>query len=281
MKLKYVSITGADDKVDVTDLNAVAAKYPFVEWAILLMPERMGQPRCPSAQWIESFKAYYQGTNTALHLCGDGLLGFIAGKPEILALMKGFGRIQLNLEFGEVDGKYDPKALLAQMKAHAEFEFIVQYTDKHKNLLPLLEDVPNHALLFDGSAGRGVLPDGGWPAPIAGHSCGYAGGLTPDNVRSNIEKIAKTGATETWIDMESGVRTDDKFDLSKVRRVLEQSAPFAGFTDKASALWKKRWTLTTLYMVLVYVLILGLFQYAKHTPITDDMPGPTGGLSHE
>ena len=27
-----------------------------------------------------------------------------------------------------------------------------------------------------------------------------------------------------WIDMESGVRTDDKLDLAKVRRVLEQIA---------------------------------------------------------
>jgi hypothetical protein len=29
-----------------------------------------------------------------------------------------------------------------------------------------------------------------------------------------------------WIDMESGVRTDDRFDLTKVTRVLERTAPY-------------------------------------------------------
>jgi len=226
MKLKYVAITGADDGVKIDDLNAVARDHPFVEWALLYMPERAGQNRFPSEKWLADFTAHYKGAHRAMHLCGGAFLGFAENRKDVLGAMKGFRRIQLNLEFGNVEGKYDPEKLIAQVRAHPEFEFVIQYTDKRKNLLPVLKEIPNHALLFDGSAGTGVLP-GRWPAPLAGHFCGYAGGLRPENIRENIEKIAQAaGDYETWIDMESGVRTDDKFDLAKVRQVLSISAPW-------------------------------------------------------
>ena len=60
---------------------------------------------------------------------------------------------------------------------------------------------------------------------------GYAGGLGPDNLRTEIPKIAEaSGRHDFWIDMEGKVRDDsDRLDLSKVRRVLEICAPsFAG-----------------------------------------------------
>ena len=226
MKLKYVAITGADDGVTVDRLNALAVEFPFVEWALLFMPERMGQNRFPSAAWLKDFAANYKGAHKAMHLCGSAFLGFVENDPAILETMKGFRRIQLNLEFGDVDGRYDPEKLLARIKAHPEFEFVIQYTEKRKNLLPALAPIPNHAILFDASAGTGVLP-GSWPAPLSGHFCGYAGGLKPDNLLENIDKISKAaGDCQTWIDMESGVRTDDRFDLEKVAQVLARAAPF-------------------------------------------------------
>jgi hypothetical protein len=33
-------------------------------------------------------------------------------------------------------------------------------------------------------------------------------------------------ANEAWIDLESGARTNDCFDLDKVRRILELAKPF-------------------------------------------------------
>ena len=226
MKLKYVAITGADDGVTVEDLNALQKEYPFVEWALLYMPERAGEKRFPSEKWLQDFSTHYKGAHRAMHLCGGAFLGFVENDPAILKTMKGFRRIQLNLEFGDVDGKYDPQKLIEQIRAHPEHEFVIQYTEKRKNLLPVLATIPHHAILFDGSAGAGVLP-GAWPAPLSGHFCGYAGGLRPENVKDNIEKIAKTaGDYETWIDMESGVRTDDRFDLAKVRQVLAIARPW-------------------------------------------------------
>jgi hypothetical protein len=227
MHLKYISITGADDAVDPADLVALSREFPAAEWAILLLPDRAGTPRFPKAAWIKSFATQAGGLNTAMHLCGEALLGFVRGDAEIFDAMQGFSRIQLNLKFGAVEGQYDPAALLKRVADNPRWQFIIQYAKDKQGLLPLLKDIPNHAVLFDESAGRGITPES-WDAPLAGHFCGYAGGLNPDNVAQNLEIIAKVAAGhETWIDMETGVRTDDVFDLAKVRRVLEIASPYA------------------------------------------------------
>lgn len=226
MKLKYCSITGADDAVNVADLTNLAQEFPCAEWAVLLMRERAGTPRFPRPEWIENFTAHTLGQNKAMHLCGDAFLGFIAKDPEVLNLMAGFQRIQLNLKFGDVEGKYDPLALWARVRETPQHQFILQYTPEKQGLLPLFKDVANHAVLYDASAGQGVSPDK-WDAPLPGHFCGYAGGLNPDNVARNLRDIQRVAAShETWIDMETGVRTDDRFDLDKVRRVLTIAQPY-------------------------------------------------------
>ena len=227
MQLKFTSITGADDAVDAKELVKLSKEFPTAEWAILLLPARAGTARFPSTDWIKNFSAQAKGLNTAMHLCDGALLGFIRGEKEILDLMSGFKRIQLKLKFGDVEGKYDPADLIKRVRENPQFEFIIQYGKEKQGLLPLLKDVPNHAVLFDDSAGRGISPDS-WEPPLAGHFSGYAGGLNPANVAQNLETISKVAAGHvTWIDMETGVRTDDKFDLAKVRSVLEISAPYA------------------------------------------------------
>ena len=77
--------------------------------------------------------------------------------------------------------------------------------------------------LFDMSHGAGILPKE-WLAPIDGVRCGYAGGLSPENVVSQIKLIeSKVGNYELWIDMETQIRSnaDQQFDLGKVVAVLE------------------------------------------------------------
>ena len=50
---------------------------------------------------------------------------------------------------------------------------------------------------------------------------GYAGGFNPENVADKLHYLLTNDEVgDFWIDMESGVRTDDWFDLDKVRRVL-------------------------------------------------------------
>lgn len=235
MRLQYCSITGADNDVDPDDLFALGRKYPFVEWAILLLPSQAGMPRCPDMGWIENFVRVCQG-NRAMHLCEGGLLGFIAGDSNIRKVMSGFQRIQLNVKFGDVEGRYDPAELVARVREAPQWQFIIQYAADKKNLLQSFENIKNHAVLFDASAGKGISP-ASWDAPLPGHFCGYAGGINPDNVARNLEMILKTAAGHTtWIDMESGVRTNDRFDLDKIHRVLEISAPYANSDGTTSTI---------------------------------------------
>lgn len=76
-----------------------------------------------------------------------------------------------------------------------------------------------NAILFDASKGTGK-PIEHFPQPYHGFFCGYAGGIGPDNIDGVISKIEDMGPGICTIDMESGVRTNDKFDLSKVEKVL-------------------------------------------------------------
>ncbi|HYD18003.1 MAG TPA: hypothetical protein VEF76_05965 [Patescibacteria group bacterium] len=235
MHLKFVSITGADDAINPQDLVELSREFPFAEWAVLLLPARAGTPRFPKYEWIRSLAALGRELNTAMHLCDEALLGFIRGDNDIQGLMSGYKRIQLNLKFGAVEGKYDPADLIARVRANSQFQFIIQYGRDKQSLLPLLADIPNHAVLYDDSAGRGITPES-WDAPLPGHFCGYAGGLNPDNVAQQLKTIAQVAKDYvTWIDMETGVRTNDAFDLAKVRRVLEISQPYTIAEDRPAA----------------------------------------------
>ena len=83
------------------------------------------------------------------------------------------------------------------------------------------------SVLLDASGGMGidtpikVLPNAGKNFKV-----GYAGGFNPDNVAEKLTYLYEQKEVgDFWIDMESGVRTDDWFDLDKVCRVLEICQP--------------------------------------------------------
>lgn len=224
--LTKVAITGPDDAVDIADLNAISAEFPYVEWALLCEPEAAGTARAPSFEWIDAFMREARG-HRAVHMCTSALIGLSKGEEKFRRIVEGFDRIQLNFKYRETGSRLNLDGLVAQVKSFADKTFIFQYGGEYVKLLPAFEGCENMAVLFDGSAGSGALPDS-WPAPLPGFACGYAGGLGPDNIVAQVEKIKSVlpPGYETWVDMESGVRTNDVFDLTKVCRVLEAAAPY-------------------------------------------------------
>ena len=74
--------------------------------------------------------------------------------------------------------------------------------------------------LLDASGGEGInTPLEPLNLP---HKIGYAGGFNADNVADKLTFLLTSERVgDFWIDMESGVRTDDWFDLNKVVKVLE------------------------------------------------------------
>jgi phosphoribosylanthranilate isomerase len=221
MTLKYISITGADDQVDIGELVRLSREFPLVEWAILYYPNRTGENRNPSAAWRSEFLARCDFANKAAHLCATAVPSFVAEGLDFEPELRQFQRIQLNFTRERLTEERLPQ-LVSRVRRESGTAFMTQDNEKNTGVADLFAGVANHQILFDASAGHGVSPDQ-WPVPVAGKFCGYAGGLSPANIEFELDRIQRAaGGQPYWIDMESGVRTDNQFDLEKVGLVLER-----------------------------------------------------------
>lgn len=221
-----VTITGADDGTDPNQLAHLSRFYPFVEWGILFSEKRRGGPRYPSLRWIRSLEelaAERRQLKLAMHLCGAEarLATLNAHEFDPGPVWK---RVQLNgYETGTATREWWENAL------HCSFHWILQARTT-ESLRAAIDDacVSGAHILYDPSGGGGKGPVM-WPempahSPSEKNSIdfGFAGGIGPDNVEEVIRqvRIRNTTLSHVWIDMESGVRTDDRLDLDKVATVL-------------------------------------------------------------
>lgn len=226
MKLTTVTITGADDSINPNDILDLSKDFPFVEWGILLSRNSIGTRRFPSRDWMQHLRHRDSNAKFSGHLCGayvkEILMGNINFISELKIIWLLFNRIQINTHGIKHD--YDRLKLIDCLTRYPQKEFIFQYDDINKEILSnvALDSEISCSALFDLSHGAGVLPDK-WPDPIKNIKCGYAGGLSPENVGDQIRLISdKVDDLEVWIDMETHIRSDnDKlFDLKKVEEVL-------------------------------------------------------------
>lgn len=216
--LTRVTITGADDATDPRLLAHLSAEFPFVEWGVLFSTTRINTARYPSQIWVERlFRAAGGAAHLSAHLCGGIARDTLAGISGHLAELPAFDRVQVN-------GFTPPSPGLASVAmAFKHIEFILQC--RREVDLQATADVavqmPDASVLFDPSGGRGI--EGfTYPLPPLGLRLGYAGGIGPNNVNDVLRTIGVVDG-DFWIDMESGVRTNDQLDLDKVRSVLFQA----------------------------------------------------------
>jgi phosphoribosylanthranilate isomerase len=228
MKLTKITFTGVDENTNPLKWVTLTREYPFIEWGFLFSKDKQGNhPRYPSESSIESFKSFIQSSkvehNLSAHICGTYTRQLINGEAAILdnKLLKGFKRVQIN--FSTYLPLQDPSKFVKRLAKFNRYEFILQVKDLNDPIIKICQDEKVRcAPLLDLSGGTGkVLTD--FPAPN-GNWVGYAGGLNPDNVARAIRKIEKLeGLERYWIDMESGVRTDDWLDLDKCEKVIEET----------------------------------------------------------
>lgn len=229
-----VTITGADDEVDPVMLDEIAREYPFVEWAILFSQSREGQPRYPTASWREKFywATFNRGQyySTAAHLCGKSVDAFLASyeyfKNEVTM---GFDAIQIN----KLTDENRDEIFTFARTVEDEQDIILQFNDNTSHLLTgwYADEIPeNLRILFDASGGKGksAQETGGWPnipEPFSSNlAYGYAGGINESNIEQvmfEVQQLHKDVEGWTWVDLETGARTEDKFDIDKVIRILE------------------------------------------------------------
>jgi len=242
MRLSHLTFTGADDSVDPEALARISARDPLVEWGILFDAEQCGQPRFPSEAWRREFYRAAPHARRAAHVCGTQFLSELASAAMPSASVLGselcgaFGRIQLN--FG---AQRLPLAVLTGLVAGwrggrwrrangAPLSLITQHNDGNRQVHELFAESGSngtrypafYSVLFDASGGRGLQP-ATWPARPHGLTCGYAGGIAEHNITALLRSLAATEpeALPVWLDIESGVRSGERFDLDKIGKVIE------------------------------------------------------------
>jgi len=246
MILDRVTVTGADDSTRPEDLIELSIRFPFVEWGILFSKSSEGSFRFPTRTWIQSLinaikeRKHSNTINLSGHICGRWVRDICEGNwtivkdklpmvPDLSDILHSFQRFQLNFH-AQVHNLNREKFF------YGGIEFLQVY---NSSLIFQMDNVNNSLLdeakkmgiiaspLFDLSGGAGILPSY-WPEAKESYT-GYAGGLSPDNVAEQIEKIKLVaGDSRIWIDVERRVRSEDdsKLDLDKVTRFLEVAEPF-------------------------------------------------------
>ena len=229
-----VTVTGADDSVDPSELLDLQARFPFAEFGILVSEKyslASGAVRFPSKRWLQLLIGACGGKmNLSCHICGRWVDDLLGGTfPDFTKISDwfrySFQRFQVNTH--GVPRRIAFEALNEIVDAlRVESKNVIFQIDSVNNIIPMIERLQTVEALFDLSHGAGVLPPA-WPTPIDRVSCGYAGGLSPENVEEQIQKIISvSNGKEFWIDAETKLRDGGNFDLDKVAAFLEKAKPW-------------------------------------------------------
>lgn len=222
--LQHITFTGIDQYTDIARLRELQKRFPLAEFGVLLSTDwEKNGTRFPNPVLLKELTG--QDLHLSAHLCGkaaalalDGYWPWIDknifGSAKI---RKAFRRIQLNVS----TRKNLPEILAATLPPT---EIIIQQRDAdHAGLfLRSAECMADVSVLLDASGGRGVESPFEVRPEMKAFKVGYAGGLGPDNAADRLaELLSNPDIGRFWIDMESRVRTDDRFDLDKVEAVLQ------------------------------------------------------------
>lgn len=226
MKLQHITFTGIDGKTDLGRLWEIQQEYPIAEFGVLVAKNwRENGNRYFNPSYIDALD---RGLNLSAHLCGSIARAAVRGNVEPLLEWMNydrtslFNRCQLNI----ATSPDNPSSFSYQGDICELFEeVILQQKGVHDCDLWIGSEASDHVtVLLDASGGQGI------DTPIevlpVVHKVGYAGGINPDNVEEKLRNLMQNpDVGDFWIDMESGVRTDDWFDVDKVARVLELCKP--------------------------------------------------------
>lgn len=200
--INYSHGNGADDSVRIPDLIEIAEEYPFVEFGILLSRGAMGRPRFPSADWLARLidACAGKGMRFAGHICGAWVKEIMLGnwpRWDFCNIHEQFMAADMYRKF-QVNTHAQPHQvdffqlpfILRELQANGQ-SVIFQYDGVNGDQLvhrSLENGNTNISTLFDLSHGAGILPES-WPKLLPGVPCGYAGGLSPENVAEQLAKL--------------------------------------------------------------------------------------------
>jgi hypothetical protein len=220
---RQVTFTGVDvrcleDSTANRRLIELNAKYSVAEWGMLTKPNQKNEGRFLT---IATIMNNARNMRVAVHLCGGYSNRIMANQYENLALpTKYIRRFQVNHTSPDPEmlyhlKNYHDKPVIGQWRKPETGPWgNKEYSSQQRSCCRYIQ------WLYDCSGGKGVRPDK-WPNWFeqAGGWVGIAGGIDESNVFKTLYDAAPDNM-QYWIDMESGVRTNDRFDLDKVQAVL-------------------------------------------------------------
>jgi hypothetical protein len=213
MKPEFITFTGVDAQTDSKRLRDISSRYPC-EWGVLFSPNRQGKDqRYPSYDIISNIISFMEDNpfvSFAAHVCGQYAESLMTRVPISIGYtyLPYFGRIQVNHVTPDV-------SIMNGFSDHIKKPVIIQ-TRQTDVFPPTMQGVH---WLYDASGGKGILPTT-YPENSRANLVGYAGGINPENVVVVNDMVQHN--TPYWLDMETGVRTDNWLDLDKVEMVLEK-----------------------------------------------------------
>lgn len=227
-----LSITGADNLVSIDALQLMTQQFPQLELAILYFPEKENQFRNPGLDWRNEFFSKIPKENTAIHLCGQQVFETILSdefkQSQLLSELKKTQRVQININARkDIFSHTDIQNIYSTLLQY-DLNLILQYHERSKDwILPFIanKELQNIHILLDASLGKGVAPEK-FEIPkelqSLNYPIGFAGGLNPDNISNIYNQVKPFNLPKYWLDLESGCRTDNIFDLIKAQKLCEK-----------------------------------------------------------
>lgn len=237
MKLEMITCSDPREDTSPEKLVAFMNEFPNVEVAVQATPSKIA-PGLPRRAWFEQLLPLVRNNprplNLAMHVnmeyCNDMCCGNI---PDDIAHWFGARRAdgapvirrwQLN-GAGSHTRFFDDYAVAKMIHDNRKREFIMQYNGGARTL-SRIENLQCHGVwvpvLYDASGGNGILPDV-YSKPFKFHKTGYSGGLSPENITGQLDKIAAVaGYAHIWIDAEGGLKIPGTktFDIDRAREYV-------------------------------------------------------------
>ena len=230
MRLSTIVLSGANEHTDAQAIISLCKNCSYLAELGIQVSGEKAYYSSGRYWWLQLLcHLATPDINIALHLNKDWVEDFCAGKipPELetfLALSHPDGspkikRIQLNFKIGR-DKTPNVKLLEEQMMKFPHVRFILSYNKANAALIHEIYCRHNVVFdcLFDESHGEGIVPLKHHTLVFPDVLHGYAGGLSPENVVRELDKIAAILPPEAqiFIDAEGKLKGEDgHFSYSK------------------------------------------------------------------
>jgi hypothetical protein len=240
--MTILSFTGVDDATDINALVRELTEYRMVggsiqfDLGVIFFPEKQGMARNPGyLRRLEIRNQFY----STVHLCGRDIFCSILHRDSLVSgkhmeELKQYPCIQVNInargkvfDTSNVHEVYSsllkecPESnLVLQFHPASEYD-IISYLDKIEEQCDE-KTIGRIQILLDESLGRGKTRNSwGVPNRLKNYNIRIAGGINAGNIDDIYKQYTDANKKSPYvIDMESGIRTNDQFDIEKVMRVI-------------------------------------------------------------